>query len=226
LRFDGLFDNQADAMALGAELQGLGLCGPAGGGGYTFGLKPDLRITKYLIPRENVKYEVTMVQSHSAVLTPFVQLPTKQQANDIVTMNGHLIDYMHDTNWKPPIVPPVAPTGLSLLYHVAHSRSGDKGDTANVSVIPYNREDLPRLQTVITVDWVKRIFKTLLGEDPIVIVYTMPGISALNITLNPVLDGGVSVSRRIDRHGKCLSDLILNQWVDLPPPSSHLDPKL
>jgi hypothetical protein len=40
---------------------------------------------------------------------------------------------------------------------------------------------------------------------------------APDITLNPALDGGVSVSRRIDRHGKSLSDLILNVYVDLPP---------
>eukprot|EP01132_Coremiostelium_polycephalum_P006650 gene6650-8227_t len=105
LRFDGLFETREDAEALGMELQGLGLCGPAGGGGFAFGIKKD---------------------------------------------------------------------------------------------------------------------NLLKDQPPDIHVYPLPGISSLNIVLNFALDGGVCVSRRIDRHGKTLSDLILNQWIDFNQPQIRL----
>lgn len=48
-------------------------------------------------------------------------------------------------------------------------------------------------------------------------VYEVPGIHSLNIVVRNILDGGVNCSRRIDRHGKTISDLILCQEVVLPP---------
>jgi hypothetical protein len=211
LRFDGLFDTQADAMGLVADLSGLGLCGPAGGGGYAYGIKPDISISKQLLPRAEVVYAVYLVNKSSvATLNPRNRIRHQPTEKDSTS-----------ASYRITTAPPPAPAGRCLLYNVAHSRSGDKGDTANVSVIPYNADDLPRLQKVITPDWVREVYGSLLsGNESVVKVYTLPGISSLNITLSPVLDGGVSVSRRIDRHGKTLSDLILNQWVTLPPTSN------
>jgi hypothetical protein len=117
-------------------------------------------------------------------------------------------------------------SGVELpLYKVAHGRTGDKGNQLNVSVIPHCRTDLTRLQHIITRAWVIRVLKHLLtgasddvsrSLEPLVDVYEVPGVAALNIVVKDVLDGGVSCSRRLDRHGKSLSDLVLCQSVTLP----------
>lgn len=132
------------------------------------------------------------------------------------------------------------------LYKVAHGRTGDKGNQLNVSVIPHCGTDLTRLQSIITPAWVMQVMKHLFtnqsgssahmvnellssklpeNEDisrssrlieSLVEVYKVPGVAALNIVVKDVLDGGVTCSRRLDRHGKSLSDLILSQVISLP----------
>eukprot|EP00026_Physarum_polycephalum_P005657 Phypoly_transcript_05692.p1 GENE.Phypoly_transcript_05692~~Phypoly_transcript_05692.p1 ORF type:complete len:592 (+),score=94.86 Phypoly_transcript_05692:87-1862(+) len=213
VRFDGLFDNLADAGNLVLDLGGLGLAGPAGAGGYTYGIKPDVSITKVLIPRKAVRYELKMLGDAHAHAQR-----ASDAKGDVVTFNGHVVSYKKPENWVPLTFPAPAPSGRVLMYDVAHARSGDKGDTCNVGLIPYNPSDLSRIQQVVTKEWVENLFRPLLTGDKYEInIYTLHGISALNITISPALDGGVSVSRRIDRHGKTLSDLILNVYVDFPP---------
>ena len=97
-----------------------------------------------------------------------------------------------------------------------------QGNIVNISVIPFDPADLPRLRAALTPEWAR----TLPALQPLVdasagtplqaTVYELPGCAALNIVVSPVLDGGVSVSRRIDIHGKSFSDLILQQRVQLP----------
>jgi len=252
LRFDGLFESREDAEALGMELQGLGLCGPAGGGGFAFGIKKDVRLVKQLIPREKISWSTFVFSNHNTFVSDTLKLyqkPTKLIKNlnlstiqsldqkFITIKNNNRIYYnlnnskssnstTNSINRKGTII---NGNGINkdkvLLYNIAHSRSGDKGDTANVSIIPYDIKDYDRLKKIITKEWVYNVYKNLLktnsNQDQIHI-YEMPGISSLNIVMNFALDGGVCISRRIDRHGKTLSDLILNQWVDLPPPKSNL----
>lgn len=140
-----------------------------------------------------------------------------------------------------------APGGVAIpLYKVAHCRTGDKGDQLNVSVIPHCREDITRLQAVITPEWVLQVVDlknagyfgicgevqttspTLqAGETTVeassrdkpmeVQIYHVEGVSSLNVVIQNVLDGGVTISRRLDRHGKALSDLFLMQSVVLGP---------
>lgn len=129
-----------------------------------------------------------------------------------------------------------APSGQKIpLYNVAHSRAGDKGNDLNFSLIPYCPADLERIKSVITPQWVKDAVSPLLNassfpdlnsmsrrdrwmsEHVVVEIYEVRGISALNVLIRNILDGGVNCSRRIDRHGKTISDLILSQQVVLPP---------
>lgn len=117
---------------------------------------------------------------------------------------------------------------------MAHSRAGDKGNDLNLSIIPHFPDDIGRLRTVITPEWVKDSLSPLLDHSSFpddgvierrsnllerveVEIYDVPGISALNIVVRNILDGGVNCSRRVDRHGKTLSDLILCRKVVLPP---------
>ena len=138
------------------------------------------------------------------------------------------------TNLEEPPSPVSAPSGSEIaLYSVAHSRAGDKGNDLNLSIIPHFPNDIGRLSTVITPDWVKNAVSPLLNlssfpndraiqhgkdllEHVVVEIYDVPGISSLNIVVRNILDGGVNCSRRIDRHGKTLSDLILCQKIILP----------
>eukprot|EP01133_Synstelium_polycarpum_P005940 gene5940-6879_t len=134
---------------------------------------------------------------------------TQDYVMEFQTRNRHNVKYNIDKKWKNSIYTIIDTSkvaGRVLLYNIAHSRSGDKGDTANVSLIPYNQNDFVRLQTVITKQWVRSVYKNLLKSESEISIYTLPGIGALNIVLNFALDGGVCVSRRIDRHGKTLTD--------------------
>jgi len=129
-----------------------------------------------------------------------------------------------------------APSGQKVpLYNVAHSRTGDKGNDINFSLIPHFPPDIERLKQIITSQWVKSVVSPLLDLSPSldldarnqrdkwisenvkVEIYEVKGIQSLNIVVRNVLDGGVNCSRRIDRHGKTISDLILCQQVVLPP---------
>ena len=121
------------------------------------------------------------------------------------------------------------------LYKVAHSRTGDKGNDSNFSLIPHFPPDVERLKAVITPEWVTEVVSTLLNpssfpdsdaiskrdqwvnENVKVEIYEVRGIHSLNVVVRNILDGGVNCSRRIDRHGKTISDLILSQHVVLPP---------
>jgi hypothetical protein len=94
------------------------------------------------------------------------------------------------------------------LRAIAHSRTGDKGDTSNISVIAYDPEDYPRLERHVTAERVRAHFADLvLGE---VTRYALPGIGALNFVMQGALGGGVTRSLALDAHGKCLSSAILD----------------
>ena len=100
------------------------------------------------------------------------------------------------------------------LREVAFARSGDKGNTSNVGVVPYREEDLPLLAEQLTVERIKDLFGPVLHGS--VTRYELPGISALNFVLTEALSGGVSRSLGQDLHGKAYASLVLD--VDLVVP--------
>ena len=98
------------------------------------------------------------------------------------------------------------------LRQIAHSRTGDKGSAANISVIAYRAEDYPFLERQVTAERVKEHFRAIaLGE---VERYVLPQIGALNFVLHDALSGGVTRSLALDAHGKSLSSALLN--LELP----------
>ncbi len=98
------------------------------------------------------------------------------------------------------------------LYEIAHSRTGDKGDIANLSVIAYRAEDYPLLEEILTADLLADYFHGQV-KGP-VYRYEVPSQCALNFVLHGALDGGVTRSLSLDGHGKCLSSVLLD--IDLP----------
>lgn len=154
----------------------------------------------------------------------------------------------HGVTQKSKVVLP-APGSIEVpLYKVAQCRTGDKGNDVNFSLIPHCPADLQRLISVVTSEWVEEIMKNLftylrkhhtsassvaetgnfyfikekVPQDHMhVEIYKVEGIQALNIVVRNALDGGVNCSRRLDRHGKSLSDLILSQMISLPSESNY-----
>ena len=103
------------------------------------------------------------------------------------------------------------PTTLAAL---AHARSGDKGDTANIGVIARAPEIYPWLKRTLTAALVKRRFKGIcLGR---VERHEVPNLAALNFLLHESLGGGGTVSLRMDPQGKTLSHALLAMEVRVP----------
>ncbi|KAM0867102.1 hypothetical protein ACQ4PT_042223 [Festuca glaucescens] len=253
LRMDGLFDQEEHADGFVQEFIALYTNGPAGGGGIRYiqlaltnilfpfgstGQKKEVILQKLLIDRENIFWQVNVKNS-------IIPSSENQSANiekgQVCTIQKKKYEGSYatgiqrlTTNLKEPPSPVSAPSGSEIaLYHVAHSRAGDKGNDLNLSIIPHFPDDIGRLRNVITPHWVKNAVSPLLEfssfpndqatqcpnnllEHVLVEIYDVPGISSLNIVVRNILDGGVNCSRRIDRHGKTLSDLILSQKVILP----------
>src|SRR5687767_14455836 len=95
----------------------------------------------------------------------------------------------------------------TLLLHIAHARSGDKGDTANVGVIALRPEHYPILVEQLAVERVKAHFEGIcLGA---VERFELPNLHALNFLLHESLGGGGTVSLKTDAQGKTLSTAML-----------------
>jgi hypothetical protein len=94
------------------------------------------------------------------------------------------------------------------LRDIAHSRTGDKGNISNVSVIAFDERDYHRLVEAVTADRVKALFAGIV--EGAVVRYEMPAVGALNFVMHRALGGGVTRSLALDAHGKCLSSALLD----------------
>ncbi len=100
------------------------------------------------------------------------------------------------------------------LIHLAHARSGDKGDTANVGVIAYDSKYYPFLKEYLTCSRVKEHFKGICKGE--VERFELPNLHALNFLLHNALGGGGTESLRHDAQGKTLSTALLRMEVEVP----------
>jgi hypothetical protein len=99
------------------------------------------------------------------------------------------------------------------LVRLAHARSGDKGDTANVGLIALKAEYYPILVEQVTVQRVKEHFKGIcFGE---VERFEIPNLGALNFLLHESLDGGGTISLKTDAQGKTYSAALLRMDVEV-----------
>ena len=100
------------------------------------------------------------------------------------------------------------------LTELAHARSGDKGDTANVGVIALKPEWYPLLAKVLTRDRVAAHFRGVITGG--VERYELPNLHALNVLLHGALGGGGTVSLKTDAQGKVFSTAMLRMVIDVP----------
>lgn len=100
------------------------------------------------------------------------------------------------------------------LRHVAHVRSGDKGDIANVVVVAYSDDLYPVLAEQLTTERFCERYAGVVGGP--VERYEVPGLAALNFVAHGALGGGVSRSLRLDNYGKALCSALLDVELDVP----------
>ena len=99
------------------------------------------------------------------------------------------------------------------LLHLAHARSGDKGDTANVGIIALKPEYYPILTEQLTVERVKAHFGDMVKGR--VERFEMPNIGAINFLLHNALGGGGTLTLKHDAQGKTYSTAFLRMEIDV-----------
>jgi len=99
------------------------------------------------------------------------------------------------------------------LSRIAHTRSGDKGDTCNIGVIAYDDRHYPDLVREVTAARVKQHFGELVKGE--VQRFELPNLGALNFLLHQALGGGGTVSLRTDAQGKTFGAALLAMEIEI-----------
>ena len=100
------------------------------------------------------------------------------------------------------------------LVDIAHARSGDKGDTANVGLIALRPQWYDLIATQVTRERVAEHFRGMIEGD--VERFELPNLNALNFLLHGALDGGGTLSLKTDAQGKVYSTALLRMTIDVP----------
>lgn len=107
----------------------------------------------------------------------------------------------------------VKATRMVQLRYLAHARSGDKGDSANVGLIALDPAHYPLLVKEVTRARVQRHFHGMVRE---VDRFELPNLNALNFLLHGALDGGGTISLKTDAQGKVYSTALLRMQIPVP----------
>ena len=99
------------------------------------------------------------------------------------------------------------------LSRIAHARSGDKGDTANIGIIAYREDQYPALAREVTAERVKAFFGDMVKGK--VERYELPNLGGLNFLLYEALGGGGTLSLRTDAQGKTLGAALLKMEIEV-----------
>jgi hypothetical protein len=111
---------------------------------------------------------------------------------------------------------PMTPAKQPLrLEAIAHGRSGDKGNHANIAILAYTEEGYAWLRSFLSEDVVARYFAPLGASR--VVRYEAANVLGLNFLLRDVLAGGASRSLRVDTQGKTLALALLAMPIPTPP---------
>lgn len=98
------------------------------------------------------------------------------------------------------------------LREIAHARTGDKGNTINISLIAYREDDYSVLERHVTAERVSELFAPIITRPAE--RYCVPGLGALNFVLHRPRNESVTRSLALDAHGKALGFVLLNLDID------------
>lgn len=182
-------------------LAGLGLAAPPGISGFT-GVRakptPVVRLFSGLIPKRDVEIGLT-INGH----TERLKLPQSAPAH-------------------PPLAPhtPPGPSGhISKkipLSALAYARSGDKGDSVNIGILPRQAEALAFIWATLNEPHLRAVFGHFLTDESEIRRYYLPGLPAMNIVMTQALGGGGVASLRNDPQGKAYAQILLETEIDVP----------
>jgi hypothetical protein len=99
------------------------------------------------------------------------------------------------------------------LREIAHARTGDKGNTSNLSVFVYDGDHYEAIVAQLTGEYLKREFGALLTGD--ITRYELPYLNGLNFVMRNALEGGVNESLNLDGHGKSWSSMVLALEIEI-----------
>lgn len=109
----------------------------------------------------------------------------------------------------------MAETKRIRLVEIAHCRSGDKGNRADLGLFAYKPEYYDLLVKEVTPERVRAHFAPLMTTEEVE-YYPMPNLNALKFVLNGALGGGASQSLRSDNLGKTMGAAMLRMEIDVP----------
>ncbi len=101
-----------------------------------------------------------------------------------------------------------------MLLRLAHARSGDKGDTANIGLIALEPKYYPILEKAVTAERVAKHFEGMIKGR--VERFELPNLHALNFLLHGALGGGGTLSLKTDAQGKVFSTALLRMEIPVP----------
>ncbi len=99
------------------------------------------------------------------------------------------------------------------LRNIAHGRSGDKGDAANIGIIANDDDGYKIIEKHLTADVVKKHFTGICNGK--VERFDLPNLRALNFMLHNTLGGGGTVSLKHDAQGKTLAAALLRLEIEV-----------
>lgn len=175
---------------------------------------PVARLHSGLVPRKHVESSFTL--SDNMETLPFSTIPksTNTATNSKPLAELSFADWIAAGQQAPPSNTNTVPLGLLAL-----TRSGDKGDHANIGIIARKTEYLPAIVAALTptavAHYFAHLFDPALGK---VAIYNWPGLNALNIVLKHCLGKGGIASLRSDPQGKALGQ----QLLDFPIPVTEI----
>ncbi|XP_076467565.1 uncharacterized protein LOC143298571 [Babylonia areolata] len=177
-----------------------GLCGVIGGRPK---VSPVLKLFSFLYPKNNVEVKIEMnnefVETYKAASVPTAE---------------YLTQAYPPTNGRDQETEQTLPTGhfSYRLEDLAYTRSGDKGNTANIGVVARHPAYLPYLRQALTADAVETYFAHLFQSTQGVNVerFDVPGVDGMNFLLHNALGGGGIASLRSDPQGKALGQVLLD----------------
>jgi hypothetical protein len=109
------------------------------------------------------------------------------------------------------------------LWKIAHARSGDKADRADIGLFAWDAPTYQVLKREVTAERLKEHFKAIC--DGPVELWPLDNLLALKIVLNRALQGGAARSLRMDNLGKAVAAQLLRMEIEAPPDLPRLKPK-
>ena len=184
-----------------------GITGFAGG---RPAVQPLVRLASCLVPKVQVSAQVEIYEAHGAARTVALALPADSppplpRASASARPAASTAQAARERGGASEEVP---------LVRLAYGRSGDKGDTANISVLARRPEFMPLLAEALTAEVVRAYLAHLVEGD--VERYDWPGLGGWNFVLHRALGGGGVASLRYDPQGKSYAQILMDLPVRVP----------